>query len=222
MNNTAEQVKSPFNWPIVGGLLFLTGIPAIPGIFLIALVLMGPGAVEGVSESLNALHFETPMAVAVHGGAGFVFFLTMPFQFSTKLRMKRPNFHRISGRFAVSSGVLMSLSGIWMHLVLTPNELGPRFVTLVLMGVAITTAFSYAIYCAVQRKTAQHQVWMMRAVAIALAEVTPIFVDLVLYITLSQFDSLLTMAAQLKHDYGRLLAIVINLTIVELFRLKRD
>ena len=136
--------------------------------------------------------------------------------------MKRPNFHRISGRFAVSSGVLMSLSGIWMHLVLTPNELGPRFVTLVLMGVAITTAFSYAIYCAVQRKTAQHQVWMMRAVAIALAEVTPIFVDLVLYITLSQFDSLLTMAAQLKHDYGRLLAIVINLTIVELFRLKRD
>ena len=36
-----NDFKTPFNWTGVGFLLFMIGIPAIPAVFIVALVVMG-------------------------------------------------------------------------------------------------------------------------------------------------------------------------------------
>ena len=122
-----QTVQHPFNWPVVGLLLFLTGIPAIPAVFLLILVAMGPSAIEGASSIIHHTHFDTPAAIYVHGLAGIVFFLTMPFQFSPKIRIRNLAWHKMSGRIALLSGYTLALSAPWIHLVMTPQALGPRF-----------------------------------------------------------------------------------------------
>ena len=216
-----NEINTPFNWPVVGTLLFLTGIAGIPAIFLVALVAMGPSAIEGVSSMINILHFETPAAIFVHGGSGILFFLTMPFQFSPKLRAKNLNRHKMAGRVALISGYIMAISGVWMHNVLTPDSQGTRYIVLILMSMAICLTFSIALWHIIKRNVQLHLKWMTRAVAITLAAVTPLFIDLLIVILFSHFDSLFTVLGQLQYDYGRLVGIVFNLVIVEVILTKK-
>lgn len=220
---TTEQgsQKVTFNWPIVGFLLLMTGIPGIPAFFLIAIVLMGPGAIEGVSNALNQFHFDTPMAAVVHGGSGILFFLSMPFQFSPALRSGGAKWHKRGGYLALFSGYLMALSGIWMHHVLTPEEFGPRYVVLVLVAVGMCVAFSVALQRIIKRDISSHKAWMCRAVAISLAVVTPIFIEIPVYLVFTQLDGAAVNVSQIMHDYGRLIGLIVNLAVVE-WGLKRQ
>jgi len=216
-----NEISIPFNWPIVGTLLFLTGIAGIPAIFLVSLVAIGPSAIDGVSSMINSLHFETPAAIFVHGVSGILFFLTMPFQFSPKLRTNNLNRHKIAGRIALISGYIMAISGVWMHNVLSPDSQGIRYVVLILTSMAICLTFSIALWHILKRNVQVHQKWMARAVAITLAAVTPIFIDLLIMILFSHVDQLYATLNQLQYDYGRLLGIIINLGIVEIILTKK-
>jgi len=216
-----NEISIPFNWPIVGTLLFLTGIAGIPAIFLVSLVAIGPSAIDGVSSMVNSLHFETPAAIFVHGVSGILFFLTMPFQFSPKLRTNNLNRHKIAGRIALISGYIMAISGVWMHNVLSPDSQGIRYVVLILTSMAICLTFSIALWHILKRNVQVHQKWMARAVAITLAAVTPIFIDLLIMILFSHVDQLYATLNQLQYDYGRLLGIIINLGIVEIILTKK-
>ncbi|NQZ81284.1 MAG: DUF2306 domain-containing protein [Colwellia sp.] len=216
-----NKINIPFNWPVVGTLLFLTGIAGIPAIFLVALVVLGPSAIDGVSSMINTLHFETPAAILVHGVSGILFFLTMPFQFSPRLRTNNLNRHKIAGRIALISGYIMAISGVWMHNVLSPDSQGTRYVVLILMSMAICLTFSIALWHIIKRNVQVHQKWMARAVAITLAAVTPLFIDILIVILFSHFDRLYTILNQLQYDYGRLIAIMINLLIVEIILTKK-
>jgi len=220
INTLHNTTTIPFNWPIVGMLLFLTGIAGIPAIFLIILVAMGPSAIDGVSSMINTLHFKTPAAVFIHGGAGILFFLTMPFQFSPKLRANNLNLHKIMGRIALISGYIMAISGVWMHNVLTPESQGTRYTILILTSCLICLTFSIALWHIIKRNVAQHQQWMARAVAITLAAVTPLFIDILIVLLFSNTEYVFTVLSQLQYDYGRLVGIVINLAIVEVLRVK--
>jgi len=215
-----NEISIPFNWPIVGTLLFLTGIAGIPAIFLVSLVAIGPSAIDGVSSMINSLHFETPAAIFVHGVSGILFFLTMPFQFSPRLRTNNLNRHKIAGRIALISGYIMAISGVWMHNVLSPDSQGIRYVVLILTSMAICLTFSIALWHILKRNVQVHQKWMARAVAITLAAVTPIFIDLLIMILFSHVDQLYATLNQLQYDYGRLLGIIINLGIVEIILTK--
>jgi len=222
INTLRNTTTTPFNWPVVGTLLFLTGIAGIPAIFLIILVAMGPSAIDGVSSMINTLHFETPAAVFIHGGTGILFFLTMPFQFSPKLRANHLNLHKIMGRVALTSGYIMAISGVWMHNVLTPESQGTRYTILILTSCLICLTFSIALWHIIKRNVAQHQQWMARAVAIALAAVTPLFIDILIVLLFSNTENVFTVLSQLQYDYGRLVGIVINLAIVEVLWFKSN
>jgi hypothetical protein len=215
MNNNTTMKNTPFNWPIVGFLLFTTGIPGIPAIFLLALVFMGPSANESLSSVVNTLYFETPAAIVLHGGAGILFFLTMPFQFSPVFRTKTRKWHKIGGRIALLSGYMMALSGIWMHHVLSPDSFGMRYISLVILSLAMCVTFSLALWHIINRNIETHRRWMIRAVAITLAVVTPLFVDAILYLLFSHLENTFAVIIQFQHDYGRLIGITINLSIVE-------
>lgn len=206
------------NWRVVTFLFVIMAIPAIPAAFLIAIVAMGSEASAMVSGFVNVLHFQQPLAVFVHGGAGIVFFLTMPLQFAPTLRKHR--WHRVSGRISVVSGYVMAASAIWMHLVLFPGERGAPFISLVIMSVMLCLAFTIALHHILRRNVSFHRIWVMRAVAITLAAVTPIFIEAIAMLLLGSLESIMALVTLFLHDYGRLLAIMINLLLVELVMMR--
>ncbi|WP_019030083.1 DUF2306 domain-containing protein [Colwellia piezophila] len=215
IKNNIKMKNKSFNWPVVGFLLFMTGIPGIPAFFILAVVALGADVGESFSSVVNVLYFETPAAIFVHGGAGILFFLTMPFQFSPALRNKKSNWHKTGGRIALLSGYVMAVSGVWMHHVLSPDSFGMRYVSLVILSIAMCTAFSLALWHIINRNFDVHRKWMIRAVAITLAVITLLFVEAILFLLFGQLENTFAVISQFQHDYGRLVGITINLIIVE-------
>ncbi|MFS1523932.1 DUF2306 domain-containing protein [Microbulbifer sp. 2304DJ12-6] len=211
--HTKQVIK--FNWPVVAGLLLIAAIPGIPAMFILALVLLGSGAVAGVSDVINAQYFATPAAILTHATSGALFFLTMPWQFSPRFRVRRPVWHKVSGQLAVTSGCIMAVSGVWMHWMLSPHELGGRFVLLLIMSTAICTAFCVAIVHVKKKRIALHKKWMIRAVALSLAAVTPLFTGALLHLVFSPWEGIYEILLTFHHNYDRLIAMAINLAIVE-------
>lgn len=208
-----------FHWPVVCTLWLLMAIPGIPAILIVSLLLtsllFGPVESTLLLSLINPLYYASPWAVIVHGGSGAIFFLTMPWQFSPALRGKYPAWHRASGRLVLLSGYSMAVSGIWMHLFLTPDELGMRFIGLLALSCGMVLGFSMAFYAVLQRQFDRHRRWMCRAVAMTLAAVTPLFVQVIAELTVGQVAALKPWLAPFFHDYGRLLGIGLNLLLVE-------
>lgn len=218
-NKHINTANIPYNWPTVGTLLFLMGIPAIPAMFGLVLVALGPSG-DGASF-INSFHFNTPSAIFVHGSAGILLFITMPFQFSPRVRANNPKRHKLAGRIAVISGCVMAISGIWMHNVLSPESQGIRYSILIMTSTAICISFIIAVYHVIKGNIPAHQKWMVRSVALVLAAVTPLFVDIFIMVLFSNFEVIYDQLIQLQYDYGRLLGIFINLSIVEIIMNKK-
>ena len=213
MNKT--RTNQTFNWPLVSTLLLLTGIAGIPAMVILALVALGPENTLA-SSFVNPAHFQVPLAVFIHGGSGIAFFLTMPFQFSPRLRTKFIKYHKLMGRVAVLSAYVMAISGIWMHNVLSPESQGTRYIVLIITSLLICMSFTVALYSIWKKNIVAHQRWMARSVAITLAAVTPLFVDIVILLMFSNAPNLLAILTELQYNYGRLLGIIINVTVVEI------
>jgi len=219
-HKTSIHKASPSNWKVVSLLFFLIGLPAIPAIFIVALVLLGPDAIAEASSLINTRYFELPAAILVHGVSGIVFFLSLPTQFSTRLRVTRPKMHRVMGRLAVMSACVMAISGVWMHLVFSPTDLGARFISLVIVAIAICISFSTAIVLAMKKNIAAHKVWMTRAVAITLAVVTPLFIEVILSLFIDVASPVGELAISVLHDYDRLIGLVLNVLFLEVLMAK--
>lgn len=194
-------------------LFLLFAIPGIPAILIVSLLLLGPFDSPTLMSLVNARYFDAPWAVLVHGSSSAVFFLTVPWQFSDRFRSRAPKWHRISGRLVLLSAYVMALSGIWMHHSLTPDELGMRYVGMLLLSLGIVLTFTLAFYYVLQGQIAAHRRWMYRAVAIALGAVTPLFLEVIATISLGQFAVFKPVLPSLLHDYDRLVAIGLNLLI---------
>jgi membrane protein CcdC involved in cytochrome C biogenesis len=171
---------------------------------------------------INARYFELPAAILVHGVSGIVFFFSLPTQFSTRLRVTRPKMHRVMGRLAVVSACVMAISGIWMHLVFSPANLGARFISLVIVAIAICVSFSIAIAYAMKKNITAHKIWMTRAVAVTLAVVTPLFLGVILSLFIDVNSTIGELAVSILNDYDRLLGLVLNLLLVEVCMNKKQ
>lgn len=218
---TNHTHKPKLNWPIVGLLLFLAGVPGLPAAFILASVAMGPPADGQAHAFVNMLHFSSPMPVIVHGGAGVMFFLTMPFQFSTALRKKYTEWHRAAGCIVIMSGFVIACSAPWMHQVFSPNSGLPRFSGLLTMSAGMIIGFSLALRAALKRNITQHRAWMMRAVAITLGPVTPALFTIPIYLIFGGLDELYLGLRQLELDYARWFGMAINLAMVECLLFKK-
>lgn len=219
---TYEQGKlqtnnTPFNWPFVFTLFFVLAIPALPATLIVFSVIFSSTPSDSPFAFVNELYFSTPSAVIVHGASGIVFFLTLPLQFSPAIREKHSKLHRTLGYFVFTSGISMGLSGSWMHLVLSPEDLGARFVTLILMSLAMCYSFVMALLRILQTNVQAHERWVRRAVAITLGAITSILVEVVFGVTIGQIEYFALFLGDFNEQYARFVAVCLNLTIVELF-----
>lgn len=211
---TPDHIGLSHNWPLVLTLWLLCAIPGIPAALILALLVLQPADSALFAQLVDPQYLASPWAVLVHGGSGVAFFLTMPWQFSPKLRQRFPRWHRLSGRVVLASAYLLAVSGVWLHLFLTPDELGMRFIGLLVITVAMLISFSMALYAVFKRQYQRHQRWMYRAVAVTLAVVTLNFIEAAALLTVGQLTLFKPLLATFFHDYGRLLGLALNLWLV--------
>ncbi len=204
-------------WPLVLTLYLLLAVPGIPALLIILVLLSQSWLPAELLSLINPGYLQTPAPILLHAGSGVLFFLTVPLQFSTRLRQQMPRWHRHSGRLALCSGLLLAASGIWMHHMLTPTDLGVRYLGLWALSLTIIGCFSLAFYRVRQRRFLAHQRWMCRGLAAVLATVSGLVLELVAALTLGQLDGWQTAVSQWQHDYARLLALALNLLLMEAY-----
>jgi NADH:ubiquinone oxidoreductase subunit 6 (subunit J) len=197
----SNSVKT--NWPIVTALLLMGALPALPAGFIISLLIQGQP-----HDFVRPVYFERPFPIALHGLAGIIFWLAMPFQFSAKLRMKKPRLHRVMGRMAMISALFLSLSALWI-LAFNPAVAGwIHRTTMLVTGVGTIFAFSMAMWRVKNRKIPQHRAWVMRAVAIVYGASTTAFVAIPVYLIFGEFP-------EWMEEANRMIGLLVNLIFVE-------
>ena len=195
--------SSPTNWKVVIGLLLLGALLALPAGMLSTLVLSGEP-----HDLVKPAYTKRPLPFLLHAMPGVVFWLLMPFQFSPRLRAKWPTWHRIGGRLAVLSALILGLSSIWL-VAFFPTDGGfLRHANLLITGAGTVVAFGYAISAACRKDFNTHRVWMMRAVAIIYGAATTAIVSIPLYLTFGEFPYWLT-------EIDRWAGVALNLAVVE-------
>lgn len=203
------------NWPLVGSLFLLNALPGIPAVFIVAAIIVGLINPSLEIAFINTIYFEAPAVILLHGTSGIAFFVTIPWQFSPAIRHTHPNWHKIAGRIALISAYIMAVSGILMHHLLAPTDLGMRYVGLLAMSLGMMISFALAFYHVLKRNIAAHKAWMYRAIAITLVIVTPLLLQALVLLTFGQIEALKPLIAQFLHDYERLIALGMNRLIAE-------
>ncbi|WP_420130710.1 DUF2306 domain-containing protein, partial [Rhodoferax ferrireducens] len=86
-------------------------------------------------------------------------------QFSSTLRQRSTQWHRVSGRIVVASGILAALSGLWMTVMYPiPPELQGSLLYAVRVFVSVSMLLSIFIALAAVKggDIATHRAWMIR------------------------------------------------------------
>jgi len=81
--NNIDSSNTSYNWPVVGTLLFFTGIAGIPAMFFVAMVALAVLGIGGEASFISSIHFSKPGAMFVHGGGGYFIFLNYAFSIFT-------------------------------------------------------------------------------------------------------------------------------------------
>ncbi len=207
--------KVPFNWPVVGLLLFMCAVPGLPALYFIAELLMGPPGDGSVHPFVSMHYFSSQLPMIIHGVAGFLFFITIPFQFSPAIRAKHLKWHKTSGKVGVVAAYVLSLSGLWIINFVSVDPSLPKYTGFVATSLGMLVVFSLALIAIKDRKIIQHRALMMRAIAIPLGGVTPLILSIPVMLIYGSFDNLYPGLAQLESDYNRWLGMGINLFVVE-------
>ncbi len=201
------------DWKIPLSLLAISAIPCAAGIARLA-GLGGHTAVNGDSERF----FASPVTIMLHIFGAVLFSLLGAFQFSTGLRQRYPQWHRVSGRIVAASGVVVALTGIWMTLMYPIPAalqgdllLGVRL----LVGAAMLLAIALAVSAAMHRNIARHRAWMIRGYALGLGAGTQVGV-------LLPWMLILGTPSTLQRDVLMSLAWLINLAVAEVLIQKRS
>lgn len=129
--------------------------------------------VAGVTVSMPAMvaHLTgRPWVLYAHIGFAPLALAILPFQFSTKLRMRRPTLHRLMGR---AYGLAIAISGVAGLIMGLTTQAGIAanwgFSLLAIVWLGVT---GRAIWLAMTRRIDLHKRWMIRSAALTLAAVT--------------------------------------------------
>jgi Predicted membrane protein (DUF2306) len=155
---------SKADWLIPVGLLAISFIPIVAGVLRVA-----PLAAGTAMTPENARFVAAPIPVVLHIIGATLFSVLGAFQFSTGLRQRHPQWHKVSGRVVAASGVVAALSGMWMSVIYPIPAalqgdllLGVRL----LAGAAMLMAIVIAVTAAMNREFAKHRAWMIRGYAL--------------------------------------------------------
>ena len=114
-------------------------------------------------------YFPVRWWLVPHGLGGLVALLAGPFQFSSRLRQRHLQFHRLTGRaYLIGVGIAVPFS---VYLSVTHSTVAFRFFLLTLAAAwFLTTAVAYA--AVLKRNFQLHREWMVRSYAITTTFVT--------------------------------------------------
>ena len=159
------------SWRVPTALLVLSAIPVVAGSLRLLEIAGGPQLLPA-NPRIDAV----PAPVGVHIVAAAVFAILGVFQFSARLRRRRPSWHRRSGRLLVGAGLAVAGSGLWMTLFYTGAPGGQLlWAVRILVGSAMA-AFIVLGFTAIRRRDiAAHRAWMIRAYALAVGAGTQVF-----------------------------------------------
>ena len=154
------------------GLIALVVIPGAGGVARLVELSGGPTTLPAKPHVT-----ESPLPLTLHIVAALIFAVLGAFQFSPRLRSRRPGWHRLSGRFVVVLGFVVALTALWL------NEITPRPTAaaqlLYLFRLAAGSGMAIGTILGVTRirqgDIAGHRAWMIRAYALAFGAATHVF-----------------------------------------------
>lgn len=129
---------------------------------------LGDGSVDAVR---HAAYAQYRVVLVVHTTLGALALILAMFQFSARIRQRRPAVHRWTGRAYLTLMTISMLTAL-IFLYLTPpaeHFIGPAFETQ-LRGLAVGTLASawYAVYAIRKRDMVTHRAWMTYSIAFML------------------------------------------------------
>lgn len=150
-------------WRVPGALVLLSIIPVVAGSLRLVEVAGGPSLLPANPRIAAA---PAPLVIHVVAVAGYA--LLGAFQFSARLRRRRPGWHRGAGRVLIVAGSLVATSGLWMTL-RYPGAPGGDLLWAIrlLVGSAMAAALVLGFAAIRRRDVAAHRAWMIRAYALA-------------------------------------------------------
>jgi len=152
------------DWKVPLVLLFISAIPLAAGIAR----LVGLSGNPEISTE-NARFVAAPFLVIVHILSVSLFSILGALQFSSEIRQRRTQWHRVAGRIVAASGILAALSGLWMTVMYPiPPELQGSllYAVRVFVSVAMLLSIFMAVTAVKGGDIATHRAWMIRAFAL--------------------------------------------------------
>lgn len=192
---------------IPAGLLAISFIPIVAGVLRVT-----PLAAGTTMTPENARFVAAPIPVVLHIIGAILFSVLGAFQFSTGLRQRSPQWHKVSGRVVAASGVVAALSGMWMTVMYPiPAALQGSllFGVRLLAGTAMLMAIVLAVTAAMHRNIARHRAWMIRGYALGMGAGTQVVV-------LMPWMLIVGAPGALLRDVLMSLAWLVNLAIAEM------
>jgi len=193
-------------WAILVGLLFLSLVPCVGGIFRLVELASGP---EVMPE--NPRVRSAPVPVFIHLLGSIPFCVLGVFQFLPSVRSAYPEWHRRSGRLLVVAGLLAAISGLWMtQFYEFPKGLqGPLLYWVRLfVGFGMIAALALGLSAVFKKRIAEHKAWMLRTYALGQGAGTQVFVMIPWLLTVGE-------PAGVTRDILMTLAWVINLCVAQ-------
>lgn len=128
------------------------------------------GGVEATMDFVAYHAVQRPLAFYAHVGLAPVALALMPFQFSTRLRARRPRLHRWLGRGYCVAILIAGTGGLLMALGTTAGPVAS--IGFALLAVIWLASTAQGIRLAMARRFDEHRVWMIRSAALTFAAVT--------------------------------------------------
>lgn len=142
--------------------MVLSLIPVIAGSLRLLEIAGGPQLLP-TNPRIDA----SPSPVVLHVLAAALYAFLGAFQFSARLRRRRPGWHRRSGRILVVAGLAVAGSGLWMTLFYPGAPGGDLLWGIRLLVGSAMAAFIVLGFTAIRRRDIPaHRAWMMRAYAL--------------------------------------------------------
>jgi uncharacterized membrane protein len=167
------QQRSPQrSWPVPVGVLVLSAVPLLAGVFRVVQLLGGPELIPADQRFASS-----PLPLVAHIVGAATYLLVGILQFVPRFRRRHWAWHRRAGRVLAVAGLLVAGSAFWMTLFYAQKPgTGQLLVGLRLVFAAAMTASLVLGVTTIRRgDVAGHRAWMIRAYAIGLAAGTQAF-----------------------------------------------
>jgi uncharacterized membrane protein len=160
------------SWRVPAALVALGLVPVIAGSLRLVELSGGTGAMPS-----DARYAASPLPVVLHIVCATVFAVLGAFQFSPRLRRRRPGWHRRAGRVLVVAGLGVALSALWLNQFFPKADAAREvlYPLRVVFGAAMVLTIVLGFAAARRRDFARHRAWMIRSYAIGLVAGTQVF-----------------------------------------------